>query len=197
MDHHDQQKTKRSPLILLPGMGGDARLYARQRAVFSELVVPNWIEPERNESLVDYAARFAKVIDPGEPCFIGGMSFGGVVSLEVATHLLTRECYLFGSIRSPRSDPQTPAILHILFRLDHDSEVAVADRTGTRRTQTESVIRGVLHQLKDCDTWNSCDGRQSPAEMGNLQPVCRSCESCRFMVTAIMSSRFAESLLIK
>ncbi len=144
-------QSRQSPLILLPGLGGDARLFSPQRLAFPELVVPGWIEPDRNESLADYAARLAKVIDPGCPCFIGGVSFGGVVALEVATHLTTRECYLLGSVRSPREFPvrlrACRPIADLVVIPKRLSPVALT--LGGR--WFSSRIRSVLHQLNDAD----------------------------------------------
>ena len=119
-DSDGASQIPKSPLILLPGVGGDSRLFSAQRIAFPELVLPRWIEPKPRESLVDYAARFAKVIDPGCPCFLGGVSFGGVVNaLEVATHILQtrRECYLFGSIRHSRQLPKRLRISSVPFRI--------------------------------------------------------------------------------
>src|SRR5687767_14399988 len=56
------------PLILLPGMAADGRLFAPQRAAFPQLVVPAWIDPLPRESLRAYAARLARRVDPGRPC---------------------------------------------------------------------------------------------------------------------------------
>jgi pimeloyl-ACP methyl ester carboxylesterase len=89
------------PLILLPGMAADARLFEQQLAQFPTLRVPSWIDPLPGESLRAYAARFARVVDPGVPCIVGGASFGGAVALEMAGHLQTVSCVLIGSIRSP------------------------------------------------------------------------------------------------
>src|SRR3954470_18150998 len=95
-----------SPLILLSGMGADDRVFAPQREAFPQLMVPGWIAPEStDESLPSYAKRLAKRIDPGEPCFIGGASFGGFVALEMARHLQAKACFLIGSVRSPAELP--------------------------------------------------------------------------------------------
>lgn len=95
-----------APLILLPGMGADARMFESLQGSLPQLVTPNWIEPLWTESLNEYAFRLAKGIDPGVPCFVGGASFGGVVALEVAAALPSvRACFLIGSIRSPQSLP--------------------------------------------------------------------------------------------
>lgn len=89
------------PLILIPGMGADGRIFRAQHTAFPNLCVPAWIEPRRNETLVQYARRFAEAIDPHQPCFVGGASFGGVVALEMAARLNARAVFLIGSIRSP------------------------------------------------------------------------------------------------
>jgi len=91
-----------SPLILIPGMGADSRIFRAQCEAFPQARIPAWISPHRNESLVSYARRFAATIDPHQPCYLGGASFGGIIALEMAAHLNVRALFLIGSIRSPR-----------------------------------------------------------------------------------------------
>src|SRR5262245_19159901 len=90
-----------SPLILIPGMGADGRIFRAQHTAFQNLCVPKWITPLRNESLASYARRFAAIINPHQPCYLGGASFGGVVALEMARYLDVRVVFLIGSLRSP------------------------------------------------------------------------------------------------
>lgn len=89
------------PLIMLPGMGADARLFQSQLERFPTLRVPAWISPRTGDSLRAYAYRLAGAVDPGVPFIVGGASFGGVVALEMLPHLRARACVLIGSIRSP------------------------------------------------------------------------------------------------
>ena len=145
------QNAKPSPLILLPGLGGDHRLFDPQRAAFPELVTPDWIAPEKKESLVDYAARFAKLIDPGCPCFIGGVSFGGVVALEVASQLATRECYLIGSVRSPVEIPRRLHIVRSATNLIMIPKWLSPWALTCGGRWLSPTARGALHQLKDTD----------------------------------------------
>src|SRR5262245_33260701 len=77
-------------LIMLPGLGADARLLTPQAAAFPGLVTPAWIEPKRNESLPDYAARFAATFALSQDTIIGGVSFGGMVALEIARQCRVR-----------------------------------------------------------------------------------------------------------
>ncbi|MEA1950523.1 MAG: alpha/beta hydrolase [Planctomycetota bacterium] len=78
-------------LIFLPGLGADVRLFAPQAAVFKNLTVPPWIPPHRDESLQEYAARLAEMINPRGRYLIGGVSLGGMIAHEMATHLSKRD----------------------------------------------------------------------------------------------------------
>lgn len=93
------------PLILLPGMGTDARVFSVQKLAFPQLIVPPWIEPKWHESLADYGARMAASVPVDGPCYVGGMSFGGMVALEMSRHLPVKACLLIASIHSGRELP--------------------------------------------------------------------------------------------
>ena len=147
---HPPQATP-SALILLPGLGGDSRLFRPQRAVFPQLVLPDWIEPEPDEPLVDYAARFAKIIDLRQPCFIGGVSCGGVVALEMATHLKTRECYVWGSIRSPKEVPPRLKVFRPITNLVMIPKWLSPWVLNCGGRWLNPMVRGALHQLNDAD----------------------------------------------
>ena len=93
------------PIILLSGMAADERLFQSQLEAFPNLRVQPWIPPLTGESLRQYAARLAPLVDPGRSCIIGGASFGGVVALEMARYLPAVACILIGSVRSPSGLP--------------------------------------------------------------------------------------------
>src|SRR4051812_8548731 len=105
------------PIILLPGMAADERLFRLQRAALPALVTPAWIEPRDREPLGVYAARLARCVDPGGPCFIGGASFGGMVALEMAAHLRAEACFLIASVRAARELPWRFRVLRPIARL--------------------------------------------------------------------------------
>lgn len=93
------------PIILLPGLGLDERLFSTQKIEFPGVQVPAWLRPRWFESLPAYAERMARAVNPGGPCYVGGMSFGGMVALEMSRHLDCRGCFLISSLRSPRELP--------------------------------------------------------------------------------------------
>ncbi|MBS0201927.1 MAG: alpha/beta hydrolase [Planctomycetes bacterium] len=141
-----------SPLILLPGLGADGRMFSSLQHGLPQLVTPRWIKPLRGESVADYARRFAPVIDPGRPCFIGGASFGGVVAQELAAILPNvRACFVIGSLRSTDAKPWRIRILRPITPM-----VAVLPWMAPLLVRLlgpclRAPTRGVLTQLADAD----------------------------------------------
>lgn len=88
-----------TPVILLHGLIADDRLFQMQRAAIPTLIAPRWIAPCPAETLNAYAKRLAGRLDPGRNCYVGGVSFGGAVALEMAVHLKAKACFLIGSVR--------------------------------------------------------------------------------------------------
>ena len=91
-------------VVMLPGMGADARVYKKLRREFGQLVVPEWLPPRRGETLVAYAKRTAGSL-PERPMVVGGMSFGGMVAIEMARVLPGVDCVLIGSVTGPEHLP--------------------------------------------------------------------------------------------
>ncbi len=89
-------------LMLLPGLGADARLFEPQKAAFPQLVVPPWIPPARNESLAAYAARMAETLQPSPsaPWILGGVSMGGMIAYEIARHRKPDAVVMIASCRT-------------------------------------------------------------------------------------------------
>jgi pimeloyl-ACP methyl ester carboxylesterase len=74
---------------MFPGLGADKRLFKYQKKSIPNLIVPSFIEPKPNESLNEYSQRYAESLTISENDIIGGMSFGGMLALEIAK---IREC---------------------------------------------------------------------------------------------------------
>lgn len=93
----------RPTLVLLPGLGADARVFSRQQAAFPGLVVPSWPEFQAGDSLPQFASRLVRSVPPGAPLYLGGSSFGGMVALELAALLRPQAVLLIGSCVGPES----------------------------------------------------------------------------------------------
>jgi pimeloyl-ACP methyl ester carboxylesterase len=104
-------------LVLLSGLGGDARYYAPQKAAFPQLQVPPWLDPQRGETLAAYAARLAATLDVKRPMVLGGSSMGGMVAYEMARLLRPQAVVLIGSASSCDGIPRYHRWLAPLLRV--------------------------------------------------------------------------------
>jgi len=93
-------------VVLIPGMGADARLFAPQRAAGLDFEVPTLPIPQRGEDLPAYAARVRDALDLDGPCVLGGMSFGGMLACELAAICRTKAVVLIATCRNREPIPR-------------------------------------------------------------------------------------------
>ena len=96
-------KSETPPIYLIPGMTADFPVYSRILRSLPNAVVAEYIPPESNETLVSYASRMANRIPANS--LVAGVSFGGIVALEIARAVRPRGCILISSIRQPAELP--------------------------------------------------------------------------------------------
>lgn len=85
-------------VYLLSGLGADKRIFAR--LTFPEGVVVfhiEWITPLLHESLESYAARLSSQIDHFKPFMLIGVSFGGMVAVELTRILRPHKTIIISS----------------------------------------------------------------------------------------------------
>lgn len=99
------------PLILLPGLDFDGRLFRAQIAEIPGVLVQEWPELRSGETLRSFARRVADLVAPvvraDRRCVIGGASFGAIVAREVAPLIGARACVVIGGVSSPDGLPHT------------------------------------------------------------------------------------------
>lgn len=97
--------TDRSPMILFSGLAADDAIVAPQKLGFPNIIVPAWPRPLPKETLPDYCQRLAEELRPLGATVIGGVSFGGIIALEVAKILQPKCLVLISSVRRPQELP--------------------------------------------------------------------------------------------
>lgn len=93
-------------LYLISGLGADERM-------FSNLILPAdyqvhylpWITPLPSEPISRYAARMAENIQADGPVVLLGVSFGGMMSIEIARHIPVAKNILLSSIKCAAEKP--------------------------------------------------------------------------------------------
>ena len=102
-----------SPLIcLLPGMTQQYPVYHRLLPLLPSARVVPFIEPQPDETLQAYARRMAPLFS--RDCFIGGVSFGGILAQEISRIVQPHGCIVIASIQHPSHLPPRLRMLRTL-----------------------------------------------------------------------------------
>ena len=72
----------------ISGLGADKRIFSRLKLHRSiNIIHVEWINPLRKELLSEYAKRLSEIIDTSEKFALVGVSFGGMIAVEIAKTL--------------------------------------------------------------------------------------------------------------
>jgi len=93
-------------LYLISGMGADERIFRHLRfpADYQVHNLP-WLPPRPDEPFAGYAARMAAGITADGPVTLLGLSFGGMISLEIARQRPIEKNIIISSIKHTRERP--------------------------------------------------------------------------------------------
>jgi hypothetical protein len=83
----------------ISGLGADKRVYEDLKLNIS-LTHLEWIKPLKNESLPAYSKRLSKTINTSEPFGIIGLSFGGIIAIEISKKLNPNFTLLISSVET-------------------------------------------------------------------------------------------------
>ncbi|MBB6238860.1 pimeloyl-ACP methyl ester carboxylesterase [Pedobacter sp. AK013] len=69
----------------ISGLGADRRIFSKLKLNEKiNIIHVDWLSPNKNESLASYAQRLSSTIDLTQPFTLVGVSFGGMVAVEIA-----------------------------------------------------------------------------------------------------------------
>lgn len=104
-------------VFYISGLGADQRAFSRLQIPNTKSFFLNWIEPHRNESLADYARRFAashQLQKQSQITFVG-LSFGGLLAIELSRTMPLSRVILISSFKNRK---ELPPILRLLAKLN-------------------------------------------------------------------------------
>jgi pimeloyl-ACP methyl ester carboxylesterase len=92
------------PIYFISGLGADERIFQWLRYDgYCPIHIP-WVSPERGESVESYAQRLAENIEEERPIIVG-LSFGGMVAIEIAKQRETEKVILLSSVKRASEIP--------------------------------------------------------------------------------------------
>jgi pimeloyl-ACP methyl ester carboxylesterase len=92
-------------LYLLSGLGADKRVYEYLDLSAYKIHHIDWIPPRPNESIEQYAGRLSEKIGGNTPILVG-VSFGGLIAIEIAKKRAIEKIILISSAKSRTDIPQ-------------------------------------------------------------------------------------------
>ena len=134
-------------LYCIPGFGVDDKIFGNLK-LNADLVFINWLDPLPKETISEYAARMASKIEEDDPVILG-ISFGGMIALEIAKQRPVKQIILISSVKTRSELPQQLKItgklrLNRLFPVkkvqQNDQFYKVANRRLGARTPEEQAF---------------------------------------------------------
>jgi pimeloyl-ACP methyl ester carboxylesterase len=92
-------------IYCISGLGADEKIFANLQLDGHELKFISWLRPEKTESIKAYAARMAAPIKEKNAVVIG-VSFGGMMAIEIARQIPLHKLILVSSIKSAEELPR-------------------------------------------------------------------------------------------
>lgn len=91
-------------IYLISGLGADRRIFKNLDLGHNKLHYIDWMPQQENESIEHYARRMAESITGENPIIIG-LSFGGMMAIEISKLLKTEKIILFSSAKTKNEIP--------------------------------------------------------------------------------------------
>ena len=101
-----QGTTQEKTVYIFSGLGADSIPFANLKLPGYRKVYISWVTPLQDESLSDYAGRIKDQITTKDP-YIIGLSFGGILAVEVSKQISVHKMVLISSAKT--SDELNPA----------------------------------------------------------------------------------------
>jgi len=93
-------------LYMIGGLGADERVFKFLKLNFETQII-KWIEPKPKEKLKEYSNRLLNQINQDEEFGILGVSFGGIVAIEISKLIKPKKLILISSVETSKQLPRT------------------------------------------------------------------------------------------
>lgn len=92
-------------IYCISGLGADERAFQYLNVAPHQLVHIPWLQPQKNETLDHYAVRMSENINDSEPFSLMGLSFGGMLSVEISKLKKPEKLFLLSTIIGKKEKP--------------------------------------------------------------------------------------------
>lgn len=91
-------------IYILSGLGADERAFQKLSFPGYNVLFIKWITPDPDETIDHYASRLLPQITSPDP-ILAGLSFGGIMAIEIAKQIETEKIILIASVKTKNELP--------------------------------------------------------------------------------------------
>lgn len=150
----------KKPIYFISGLGADERVFEYLQIAGYEPRFIKWLSPKTKESLQDYATRLRQQIAVENPVILG-VSFGGMMAIEISKQIDCQKIILISSVKSREELPITYRLLGCLnlHKLAPTSVLKKANFLtywffGTSTASEKTLLKSILENTdKDFLRW--------------------------------------------
>jgi hypothetical protein len=92
-------------IYAIPGLGTTEKLYINTKINGVEIIVLDWPTPLKNDTMQSYARKFLPQINTSVPFCLLGVSFGGMLCVELSKIILPQKVFLISTCKSRKELP--------------------------------------------------------------------------------------------
>jgi pimeloyl-ACP methyl ester carboxylesterase len=134
-------------LYCISGLGADEKIFSNLQINGYQLIYIPWIRPHGKERIEEYAKRMSEYIKEDSPVVLG-VSFGGMMGIEIAKQMKLQKLIIVSSIKSTNELPAWMKLagslmLHKLLpiRPNKFTEKIDHDRLGVSTADEREMVR--------------------------------------------------------
>ncbi len=94
-------------IYAIPGLSTTKELFRFLKIEGAEIIVLDWPTPRSNETMQTYAAEIAKQIVATKPFYLLGVSFGGMLCVEISKIVSAEKIFLISSAKNSNELPSS------------------------------------------------------------------------------------------
>lgn len=92
-------------IYAIPGLGTTGKLFTNIKVTGTELIALTWPDTSIDDTMQSYARKFLSQIDISAPFCLLGVSFGGMLCVELSTVLNAEKVFLISSCKTRKELP--------------------------------------------------------------------------------------------
>jgi esterase/lipase len=142
-------------IYCISGLGADERIFAKLKINNADLIHLPWVPFDKHDELPCYAQKMASQIPEKNPIILG-LSFGGMLTTEIANQMPVRKAFLVSSAKTRKEVGEVSGSLRFLiknnlipFGLFTKPNKILYNQFGAETEEDKQLLAAIM---KDTDT---------------------------------------------